>query len=450
MMNPTQRRFICAAGALAIGVSLSASTHPSITFTDTRLKNGLRLIIAENHVAPVVSVAVVYNVGSRNERKGRTGVAHLLEHMMFKGSQNVGPGEHFYTIFSNGGTMNGTTSKERTLYYDTLPAHQLEAALFLEADRMRSLTIVRENVDNQRKAVQEERRRGIDNQPYGRTNEAMDDLAFDDPAYKHSVMGSMDDLNAASVDDVAVFFRTYYAPNNAIVAVTGDVSTVGVQALARKYFEPIRPQAPAPELDVVTPTQNAERRLSVDDALAALPRLDISYHIPSSPSPDAVWTEALVLIMSAGRSSRFYEGIVRKKQLATNVNALAPDSRGPRFLRIMATPAPTKTLEELEAAIYEEIEKIKTGPIADWELEKARNTARRQFVARVQSSVYRAIDLAEYALVYDNPGEINRRWQRFDNLRAVDVQRVATQYLIPENRSVIVTHPKPTAERGGR
>src|SRR5437867_5859314 len=239
--------------ALAIGASLSAITPPSVKFTDTKLKNGLRLIVAEDHVAPVFSVAVVYNVGSRDERKGRTGFAHLFEHMMFKGSENVGPGEHFYTVFANGGTMNGTTSKERTLYFETMPANQLEAALFLEADRMRSLAIVKENLDNQRNAVQEERRQGRDNQPYGRTAEAVDDLAFDNPAYTHSVIGSMDDLNAASVDDVASFFKTYYAPNNAIVAVAGDVSTARVHELARKYFETIASQPAPPAVDTSQP-----------------------------------------------------------------------------------------------------------------------------------------------------------------------------------------------------
>ena len=187
-------------------VSIGAITVPTVKFTDSKLKNGLRVIISEDHTAPVFSVAVTYNVGSRDERIGRTGFAHLFEHMMFKGSENVGPGEHFYTIFSNGGTMNGTTNKERTLYFETMPANQLDAALFLEADRMRSLAIVKENLDNQRNAVQEERRLRVDNQPYGLADEEIEELAFDNFAYQHSVIGSMQDLNAASVEDVAAFF----------------------------------------------------------------------------------------------------------------------------------------------------------------------------------------------------------------------------------------------------
>src|SRR6266446_5939761 len=258
---PFVRLDAAALAALALAASLSAATS-RVAFTDTKLQNGLRLIVSEDHSAPTFSVAVTYNVGSRDERKGRTGFAHLFEHMMFKGSENVGPGEHFYTVFGNGGTMNGTTNKERTLYFETMPANQLEAAMFLEADRMRSLAIVTENLDNQRKAVQEERRQGLDNQPYGKTNEAIDDLAFDNRAYKHSVIGSMEDLNAASTQDVAAFFQTYYAPNNAILAVTGDVTMAKVRDLARKYFEPI-PAQPAPTpVDISQPSQTGERRLN--------------------------------------------------------------------------------------------------------------------------------------------------------------------------------------------
>ena len=438
------------AGALALGAALSAISPPTIKFTDTKLSNGLRLIVAEDHVAPVFSIAVVYNVGSRDERKGRTGFAHLFEHMMFKGSENVGPGEHFYTVFSVGGNMNGTTNKERTLYFETMPANQIEAGIFLEADRMRSLAIVKDNLDNQRNAVQEERRQGMDNQPYGKTNESIDEQAFDNPAYQHSVIGSMEDLTAASTQDVATFFQTYYAPNNAIIAVTGDVTVATVRELARKYFESIPAQPAPPPVDVTQAPQNGERWLALEDALARLPRIDISYRIPSSLSPDDDPIDGLTRVLSNGRSSRFYERIVRQKQLAVNVNAFAPDSRGPRLLRIVATPTPGKSVEELEAAIYAEIELVKTKPIAGWEMDKARNGARRQVVGDLAQSLVRAINLAEYALYFDDPGRINTRWGQLSSMSAAGVQRVATRYLTADNRSVIVTRPKPAAGRGGR
>jgi predicted Zn-dependent peptidase len=450
MLRILGRRLVLGlAVAVASGALLSAITPPTVKFTDTKLPNGLRLIVAEDHVAPVFSVAVVYNVGSRNERAGRTGFAHLFEHMMFKGSENVGPGEHFYTIFSNGGTMNGTTNKERTLYFETMPANQLEAAMFLEADRMRSLAIVKENLDNQRNAVQEERRQGMDNQPYGRTNESIDDLAFDNQAYKHSVIGSMDDLTAAATEDVASFFQTYYAPNNAILAVTGDVTTARVRELARKYFDSIPAQPTPPAVDITQSAQGGERRLNLEDPLARLPRIDISYRVPSNLSPDDDSIEAISRVLAGGRSSRLYESIVRRQQLAVNVAAFAPDSRGPRLFRIVVTPTPGKSLEEVETAVYAEIELMKAKPVADWELDKARNGARRQLVTDVGSSLSRAINLAEYALIYNDPGMINTRWDRIAKLNAADIQRIAKQYLTADSRSVIVTRPKAGPGRGG-
>src|ERR1700704_1316139 len=255
---PFVRLAAAALTALALAASLSAATS-RVAFTDTKLKNGLRVIVSEDHVAPVFSVAVSYNVGSRDERAGRTGFAHLFEHMMFKGSANVGTGEHFYTIFSNGGAMNGTTNKERTIYYETMPSNQLDAALFLEADRMRSLAVIKDNLDNQRNAVQEERRLSYDNQPYGRADEAIDDLAFDNLAYKHSVIGSMADLNAASIEDVAAFFKTYYAPNNAIVAIAGDGNTKDCLAKVRKYFEGIAQQPTKAPVDMTEPAPSGEK-----------------------------------------------------------------------------------------------------------------------------------------------------------------------------------------------
>jgi predicted Zn-dependent peptidase len=437
-------------GAAVLATTVGAVTAPSVKFTDEKLSNGLRLIVAEDHVAPVFSIAIVYNVGSRDERPGRTGFAHLFEHMMFKGSENVGPGEHFYTIFSNGGTMNGTTNKERTLYFETMPANQLEAGMFLEADRMRSLAIVKDNLDNQRNAVQEERRQGMDNQPYGKTQEAIDDLAFDNAAYKHSVIGSMTDLNAASTEDVAKFFQMYYAPNNAIMAVTGDVKTADVRALAKKYFESIPAQPAPPPVDISQPPQTAERRMTIEDGLARLPRIDIMFRIPASSlsaEDDAI--SVLTQLLGGGRSSRFYESIVRQQQLAVNVNAFAGDSRGPRLLRIVATPAPGKSIDAVETAVYAEIEKLKTGAIEPWEIDKVRNAERRQFVSDVQSSLSRAISLSQFALMLNDPGYINTRWTRLEKLNAADMQRVARQYLTKDNRSVIVTTPKAAAGRGG-
>jgi len=441
---------LCAAG-LIVMLGVAAAPLRKIQFTDTKLKNGLRVIISEDHSAPVFSIVVNYNVGSRDERKGRTGFAHLFEHMMFKGSENVGQNEHPYLMFMNGGTMNGTTNKDRTMYYETLPANQLDLALFLEADRMRSLTITKDNLDNQRNAVQEERRLGVDNQPYGKTFEAIDDLAYENFAYEHSVIGSMADLSAASVDDVSAFFKMYYAPNNAVIAIVGDVDTKTALAKAEKYFGAISKQPAPPQVDMTEPAQTEERRMTLEDGLARLPRLDMGYKTPPSSSPDEDALSVLGTILSGGRSSRFYEAIVRQKQLSAGIGAGTDGTRGPGLFRISATALPGKTLADLEAAIDQETERIKTAPIEDWEMEKARIGARRSFVAGLGSSVNRAVQLSEGALFYDEPDRINTRADRIAKITAADVQRVARQYLVKTSRTVVLTVPKaPAAPRGGQ
>src|SRR6266566_7349531 len=228
--------------ALAGTAMAQAGRSMHVDLKETRLANGLRVITVEDHSAPVIAIDVCYNVGSRDERQGRTGFAHLFEHMMFKGSENVGTGEHFVLVFNNGGTMNGTTNEDRTVYFEALPSNQLDLALFLEADRMRSLAITKENLDNQRNAVQEERRLGVDNQPYGKSSEVQQELLYDNFAYKHTTIGSMEDLNAASVDDVAAFFKMYYAPNNAVLTLVGDFDTKDALAKIRTNFEGIMRQ----------------------------------------------------------------------------------------------------------------------------------------------------------------------------------------------------------------
>jgi zinc protease len=442
-MKATARRRLLS-GTLTAIVALPAllsATDPKVTFTETRLANGLRVIVAEDHSAPVFSIAVNYDVGSRNERQGRTGFAHLFEHMMFKGSQNVGPGEHFWLVFNNGGNMNGTTNNDRTLYFETLPSNQLDLALFLESDRMRSLDITAENLDNQRNAVQEERRLGVDNQPYGKTFEAIDALAYENFAYKHSVIGSMADLSAATVDDVASFFKTYYAPNNAVLAIVGDVDGKQVLDKVKKYFETIPSQPAPPAVDMSEPPQKAERRQTIPDALARLARVDVVYKIPPSDSPDVDALRVAGSVLGTGRSSRLYEDLVRQKQLAVQIATFVDDRRGPGLFVIDATVAPGKKPEEVEAAVYDQITAALGSPIADWEMEKARNAERRALAGRVQSSLQRAILLTEYAVAYDDPGRINTEAARIASVSAADVQRVMKKYFVPENRSVIVTTP---------
>jgi predicted Zn-dependent peptidase len=437
---------------LAVGALVVAAAPPRVTFTDTTLKNGLRVILSEDHNAPTFSLAVTYNVGSRDERPGRTGFAHLFEHMMFKGSAEVGPGEHFTLIFSNGGSMNGTTNKDRTLYYETLPSNQLDLALFLEADRMRSLDITRENLDNQRHAVQEERRLRLDNQPYGRTFELIDELAYVNPAYEHSVIGSMADLSAADVSDVAAFFKTYYAPNNAILSLVGDFKAAEALARVRKYFESIPAQPPPAPADMTEPPQTAERRQTIADPLAKLARVDIAWHTPPALAPDDDALTVLATILSGGRSSRFYDSLVRQQQLSPGVSASAAGTRGPGLFQVGGLALPGKTIAELERAIYAEIEKVKTAPVAAWELDKARNIWRRSYIFGLTSTLQRAISLGDYAQSVDDPNLINTYADRIAKVQPGDIQRVARQYLVETSRTVVITNPgtaAPPAAGGG-
>jgi len=443
-------RRIAAIGAiLSSGALVGAAYSAPPKLSDTTLPNGLRVIVVEDHAAPVFSIAVNYNVGSRNERQGRTGFAHLFEHMMFKGSENVGQGEHPYLMFMNGGSMNGTTSKDRTVYYETLPSNQVDLALFLEADRMKSLAITKDNLENQINAVQEERRLGVDNVPYGKVTDSLYAVAYTNAGYKHSVIGSMTDLSAATVQDVADFFKMYYAPNNAVIGIVGDVDTKTTLEKVKKYFGAIPRQPNPPPVDTSEPAQTEERRFTLQDPLARLPRLDMAYHVPSSSSPDYDALSVLSTILSSGRSSRLYESIVRQQQLAVNAFAGVAESRGPGLFTVTATPTPGKSVSDLEAAIDAEFEKVKSGPIADWELEKARVAARRSYVASQGSSLQRAIAMSQNAMFYNDPDLLAKRQARIEKVTAADVQRVAKLYLVKTNRTVVTTLPKPQAGRGG-
>jgi predicted Zn-dependent peptidase len=415
----------------------------TIPFKEFKLKNGLRVILSEDHSAPTYSICVTYNVGSRDERAGRTGFAHLFEHMMFQGSENVGKGEHFILVLNNGGSMNGTTNQDRTNYFQTLPSNQLDLGLFLEADRMRSLVINQANLDNQRHAVQEERRLGVDNQPYGKTFEAILETAYDNFAYKHSTIGSMDDLNAATLQDVSEFFRIYYAPNNAVLTMVGDFKIDEALAKIRKYFEAIPSQPAPPVPDMTEPEQKGERRKTLTDSFAQTPRLDIVYKIPPSNTPDWYALSVLGQVLAGGQSSRLYQKLVKEKEVAVSVFGGAQERRGPALSSVVVYTQPGKDFGEVEKLIYEEIERVKNEPVADWELEKVRLGLRRQRAQQLQSTLFRAILLGQYAVYYNDPGLINSLEDRYNRVTKEDIQRVARTYLKDTNRTVITTIPRP-------
>jgi zinc protease len=430
---------------LAAGPRTGEPSEPRaihIPFTEHTLENGLRVILSEDHSAPTYSISVTYNVGSRDEREGRTGFAHLFEHMMFQGSENIGKGEHFILVLNNGGNMNGTTSADRTNYFQTLPANQLELGLFLEADRMRSLEISQANLDNQRNAVQEERRQGIDNQPYGRTFETVLATAYDNFAYSHSTIGSMEDLNAATLEDVSEFFRIYYAPNNAVLALVGAFDSKHALERIKHHFGSIPRQPAPPEPDTTEPPQTEERRASIDDPFAPLPRTDMAWKIPPGRTGDWYALSVLGSILGSGQSSRLYQTLVREKEVAVQAFAGAQERRGPSLFTVITLPRPGRSLEELEKLIDAEIEKLQTEKVADWELEKVRMQIRRQRAQSLTSTLARAIQFGQYTVFYDDPDLINTIEEGINRVTAEDIQRVAKQYLVQTNRTVVTTIPQ--------
>jgi predicted Zn-dependent peptidase len=435
---------ICALAVLSGQAQTARNVR--VDFKETTLKNGLRVITVEDRSAPVIAISVTYNVGSRDERQGRTGFAHLFEHMMFKGSENVGSGEHFLLVFNNGGTMNGTTNEDRTNYFEALPANQLDLALFLEADRMKSLAITKENLDNQRNAVQEERRLGVDNQPYGKSQEKHQEIMYDNFAYKHSVIGSMDDLNAASVEDVSAFFKTYYAPNNAVLVLVGDFSTTEALAKIRASFESIPRQPDPPKVDMAEPEQKGERRAAMEDMLARAARIDMAYKAVAGNTADFYALQVLSAALQSGQSSRLYQKLVKEKEMVTGVGGFMDEKRGVGGFYTNATLRPNVKPEDVEAIIYAEIDQLKKEPIADWELQKAKNTTRRNFINGLQSSLNRAVSMGQYTVYYNEPSLINSRLEKVAAVTKEDVQRVANKYLADTNRTIVVTTPKAKAK----
>jgi zinc protease len=448
------------AAAAAVFAQRAPSTLPKVKFSDTRLDNGLRVIISEDHYAPVYAICVAYKVGSKDERAGRTGFAHLFEHMMFKGTENVGVGELDFLIYTNGGNSNGTTNTDRTSYYEVLPKNQLDLGLYLEADRMHALAITPENLENQRQAVKEERRQSVDNQAYGQASEKLEELVYDNFAYHHPVVGSMQDLDAASVDDVKQFFKTYYAPNNAVLALVGDLDTKETLAKVKKYFGAIPRQTPPTPVNLNEAPRTAERKVILQDPLARLQRIDIAYRIPPAGDPD---TRALGIAASVlggggggrggrgggGNTSRLYNLLVQDKEVAVQVSAGADRRAGPGMFRISATVRAGKSAQEVEGLISEEISKLYSQPVSDKELGRVRMALMRSAENRL-TALSRAQALADAAAVYDNPDRVNTEEPAQLAVNAADIMRAAKAHLVNANKSVVITQPAGGSQGGGR
>lgn len=405
------------------------------------LSNGLRVVLNKDESAPVVSLAVYYDVGSRNERKGRTGFAHLFEHMMFQGSENVGKAEHFQHIMKAGGTMNGTTSSERTNYYETLPANQLPLALWLESDRMRALAVTQENLDNQREAVKEEKRLRYDNQPYGQVFDLVTELIFKNFANAHSTIGSMEDLDDATVDDVKEFFRVYYAPNNAVLALSGSFDASEAKALIEKYFGDI-PAQPVPErVNVDEPAEVAKTYLEYIDPLAPLPAFLLGWKVPPRRTPEY---DALMLagkLLYEGDSSRLYQKLVKGQESVIQLFGFTDERRGPSAVLIGAIPKPEKDLSAIREVIMEEIDDLAANGPSAAEMQKLQNQLINDTVRIRQSSMSRAQHLAEHALYDGDPKLANSELESLLAVTGEDISRAVAKYLKTDNRVLLDVVP---------
>jgi zinc protease len=405
------------------------------------LANGLRVVLNRDNSVPVVALAVYYDVGSRNEREGRTGFAHLFEHMMFQGSANVKKAEHFQFIMKAGGTMNGTTSSERTNYFETLPASQLPLGLWLESDRMRSLAVTQENLDNQREAVKEEKRLRYDNQPYGQIFDLISEMVYRNFANSHSTIGSMEDLDAATVEDVQEFFRVYYAPNNAVLTLSGAFEAETAKELIETYFGDIPSQPAPPPLDVEEPREVALQYKEWEDRLAPFPAFLVGWKIPKRRSPEFNALYLAGKLLYDGDSSRLYQKLVKGEESVIQLFGFTDERRGPSSIYVGAIPKPDKDLSRIRDTIMKEIRHIADqGPTAE-EMQKLHNQLINDVVRLRQSSQHRAQNIAEYALYDGDPTLINSELETLMAVTPEQIRAAAAEYLATENRALLDVVP---------
>ena len=414
---------------------------PPLEIEEYSLSNGLRVVLNPDNAIPVVSVAVYYNVGSRNERADRTGFAHLFEHMMFQGSENVPKAGHFQHVMKAGGTMNGTTSSERTNYYETLPASQLPLALWLESDRMRSLAVTQENLDNQREAVKEEKRLRYDNQPYGQIFDLINEMIYKNFANSHSTIGSMDHLDAATVEDVQEFFRIYYAPNNAVITLSGAFEPETAKGLIETYFGDIASQPLPPPLDVTEPPEVAATYKEWEDKLAPFPAFLIGWKIPQRRTPEFNALYLAGKVLYDGESSRLYQKLVKGEESVIQLFGFTDERRGPSSIFIGAIPKPEEDLSKIRETIMNEIHDLATHGPSTEEMEKLENQLLNDSVRLRQSSMSRAQQIAEFALYDGDPTLINTELDELLSVTAEQIRMAAAHYLNTENRALLDVVP---------
>ena len=437
----------CGAGFAAWTPLLAAVRPPKLQYTISTLPNGLRVILSEDHSTPIVHVSVWYHVGSKNERPGRTGFAHFFEHMMFKGSKNVEPESHTSIIASVGGRSNAYTTEDETVFWQTLPQQYLPLALWMEADRMATLRISDADFKREREVVKEERRMRIENQPYGRLSEIIYDHAFTTHPYKHPTIGSMADLEAATVDDVREFHNTFYVPENAVITIVGDFDTAQVTQLVNQYFARVPKAArPVPRDIPQEPAQTKERRVVVEEAWP-LPAVVVAYHVTYDGHPDSYPLHITSKILSDGQSARIPRELVYNKRLALTAFGQGNITEQPNLFYAVAIVQPGQKPEAAEQALIAEFEKLKREPVSAIELQRAKNQFARDYIVGRESNQDKALHLAHAAVIHNDITTADGEFDIFTNTTTADVQRVARTYFNETNRTVLYILPKAGGSR---
>lgn len=420
----------------------AAVPPPKLAYQATTLPNGLTVVLLEDHSTPIVHLQLWYHVGSKDERTGRTGFAHLFEHMMFKGSKNVEPEQHTSMISSIGGQSNAYTNDDTTVFWETVPAQYLPLILWLEADRMASLRIDRETFNTERQVVKEERRMRIENQPYGRLSELIYDNAFTVHPYKHPTIGSIADLEAASIDDVRNFHNTYYVPSNATMVLVGDFDPAQTMNLVTQYLGRIPKSDHAVPRDLPQePPQRAERRVTIEETWP-LPAVVVAHHITYDGHPDSYPLHIASKILSDGQSSRIYRRLVYEQGLALTAFGGGNIIEQPNLFFAVAIVQPGHTPEETTKALIAELDRLKSEPISEHELQRAKNQFARDYILGRESNQEKAAQLAHAVTIHHDISTADGEFDIFMKITAADVQRVARTYFTTENRLVLTVLPK--------
>ena len=427
------------------GGRTAAVRPPRMPYSIATLPNGLTVVLSEDHSTPIVHADLWYHVGSKDERPGRTGFAHLFEHMMFKGSKNVAPEEHASLIAGVGGQSNAYTNDDATVFWETVPSSYLPLVLWLEADRMATLKIDERTLKAECEVVKEERRLRIDNQPYGRLSEILYANAFTKHPYRHTTIGSMADLDAASVGDVRDFHNTYYVPGNATLALVGDFDSAQAMDLVTKYFGRI-PASPRPIVREYArePAGAGEKRVTTTENWP-LPVVVVAYHITYDGHPDSYPLHLTSKILSDGESSRIYKSLVYEKGLAVEAYGGGNIIEEPNLFFAVALVQRGHTPEEVERALIAEFDKLRAEPVAERELQRAKNQFFRDYITDRESTQGKAGQLAHAVVIHHDVTTADGEVDQFSDLKVADLQRVAQTYFTPENRLVLTVLPKATS-----